>query len=147
MGFYTMMDVDLQLRLAAKKCPRVFFLALFACGRDSYVSKQVQGEQGFDIDEVGNEIKKNQQTRGDGAAASSVKIQNFTFVFGSNPATGAAADPKFVAQFLKHLNSVFDPEDGTLTLPDCLGNIDTLDNPVNFESTSSNVGKSLQLKR
>jgi hypothetical protein len=68
-------------------------------------------------------------------------------VFGSNPATGAAADPKFVAQFLKHLNSVFDPEDGTLTLPDCLGNIDTLDNPVNFESTSSNVGKSLQLKR
>ena len=42
---------------------------------------------------------------------------------------------------------MFDPEDGSLMLPECLGNIDTLAGKVNFESTSSNVGKSLRLKR
>jgi hypothetical protein len=101
----------------------------------------------MDVDKETGDVTTKTATRGDGAAASSVKIANFTFVFGSNPATGAAADPKFVKQFLDHLNSVFDPEDGALTLPDCLGHIDTLKGRVNFESTSSNVGKSLQLKR
>ena len=42
---------------------------------------------------------------------------------------------------------MFDPEDGALLLPECLGNIDTLTNRVNFESTSSNVGRSLKLLR
>lgn len=42
---------------------------------------------------------------------------------------------------------MFDPEDGSLMMPECLGNIDSLNNRVNFESTSSNVGKSLLLKR
>jgi hypothetical protein len=85
--------------------------------------------------------------RGDKGGISKVAIANFTFVFGSNPATGAASDPKFVEMLLKHLRSVFDPEDGALMMPECLGNIDTLNGRVNFESTSSNVGKSLQLKR
>ena len=42
---------------------------------------------------------------------------------------------------------MFDPDDGTLMLPECLGSIDTLTNRVNFESTSSNVGRSLKLLR
>jgi len=68
-------------------------------------------------------------------------------VFGSNPATGAQSDKKFVSAFIKHLNTMFDPEDGALMIPECLGSIDTLVNRVNFESTSSNVGRSLKLFR
>lgn len=80
--------------------------------------------------------------------ASDVKIANFTFVFGSNPATGAQSDPDFVKMFIKHLNEAFDPEDDSLMLPECLGNIDTLSSgKVNFESTSANVGRSLKLRK
>lgn len=50
--------------------------------------------------------------------------------------------------FIRHLNEAFDPEDDSLMLPECLGNIDTLSSGrVNFESTSSNVGRSLKLKK
>ena len=135
-----MIDVELQLRQIAKEMPRVFFLVLFACCRDSYVEKQIVGEQGMDVDEEGVIVKRAARGQAD---ISKVSIANFTFVFGSNPATGAQADPEFVKMFLNHLNSVFDPEDGTLMMPECLGNIDSLNNRVNFESTSSNVGKSL----
>ena len=49
--------------------------------------------------------------------------------------------------FIQHLNDAFDPEDDSLILPECLGNIDTLKGKVNFESTSANVGRSLKLKK
>lgn len=147
MGFYEMIGVELELRQKAKEMPRVFFLVLFACGRDSYVRSTVKGESGFDFDDQGEKIQGKKQARGQNSEISKVQIANFTFVFGSNPATGAAADPDFVTMFLKHLNQVFDPEDGSLMMPECLGNIDSLNNRVNFESTSSNVGKSLLLKR
>lgn len=77
-----------------------------------------------------------------------MKVANFTFIFGSNPATGAQSDPEFVHMFIRHLNEAFDPEDDSLMLPECLGNIDTINSgKVSFESTSSNVGRSLKLKK
>jgi len=45
-----MIDVEYQLRLKSKECPRVFFLVLFACGRDSFVARQIQGEQAKEVD-------------------------------------------------------------------------------------------------
>jgi hypothetical protein len=50
-SFYEMWNVELLLRLKAKKMNKVFFLILFACCRDSYVVKQITGEQGQDLDD------------------------------------------------------------------------------------------------
>lgn len=44
--FYHMWNVELELRLKAKKMNKVFFLVLFACCRDSYVKKAIVGEKG-----------------------------------------------------------------------------------------------------
>ena len=57
------------------------------------------------------------------------------------------ADTKFVKVFIEHLKGLFSPEDGTLLIPDCLGTIDSIKEEVNFESTSSNLGRTLQLLR
>jgi hypothetical protein len=137
-----MISVELALRSRAKEVPNVFFLVVFACSRDSYVDK--------DTDAKG--VKNDKQPKWYGASrgtggTSSVKIANFTFVFGSNPATGAKSDADFVKMFIQHLNDAFDPEDDSLMLPECLGNIDSINAKVNFESTSSNVGRSLKLKK
>ena len=67
-------------------------------------------------------------------------------MFGCNPAEGVTRETKFVKLFIEHLKALFDPEDGTVMLPECLGVIDTSREPVNFESTSCNIGKSLRLK-
>lgn len=67
-------------------------------------------------------------------------------MFGCNPAEGVYRDTKFVKLFIEHLKALFDPEDGTVMFPECLGVIDTSREPVNFESTSCNIGKSLRLK-
>lgn len=99
--------------------PKAFFLVLFACCRDSYVDKELEGEQAT------AENSKAFAARG-GSDLSQVKVANFTLMFGSNPATGAKSDKKFISAFLRHLDEMFDPEDGTLLLPECLGNIDTL---------------------
>ena len=45
------------------------------------------------------------------------------------------------------MRALFDPEDGSVTFPECLGIIDTSREKVNFESTSCNIGKSLRMKR
>jgi len=45
------------------------------------------------------------------------------------------------------MKDLFDPEDGTLMIPECLGTIDSIKEKVNFESTSSNLGRSLRLYR
>jgi hypothetical protein len=42
---------------------KVFFLVLFACCRDSYVEKQITGEQGQDYDAEGNTIAKQGKSR------------------------------------------------------------------------------------
>lgn len=136
--FYEKIEVELILRNQAKEMPRIFFLVLFACSRDSFVEHELIGEK---LDYLLD------PSRGLCGNTPKFKTSNFTFVFGSNPATGSQADPKFVTMFLKHLDQMFDPEDGALLLPECLGNIDTLNGTVNFESTSSNVGKGLKLKR
>ena len=128
------------MRSSAKDLSWVFFLVLFACSRDSYVKQN-------DFGEKAKEENSNTKSRGAKGGVSSVKIANFTYVFGSDPASGAQSDKKFVNAFIKHLNNMFDPEDGSLMIPECLGNIDTITNRVNFESTSSNVGRSLKLMR
>jgi hypothetical protein len=135
-----MISVELALRSRAKEVPNVFFLVVFACSRDSYVDKDTEAKG------VKNYKQPNGASRGTGGT-SSVKIANFTFVFGSNPATGFKSDADFVKMFIQHLNDAFDPEDDSLMLPECLGNIDTINAKVNFESTSSNVGRSLKLKK
>jgi len=135
-----MISVELALRSRAKEVPNVFFLVVFACSRDSYVDKDIEAKG------VKNDKQPNGASRGTGGT-SSVKIANFTFVFGSNPATGVKSDADFVKMFIQHLNDAFDPEDDSLMLPECLGNIDTINANVNFESTSSNVGRSLKLKK
>jgi hypothetical protein len=75
------------------------------------------------------------------------KISNFTFIFGCDPAGGVFSDTKFVKLFIEHLKGLFSPEDGSLLIPKCLGTIDSIKENVNFESTSSNLGRSLQLFR
>lgn len=141
LSFYQMIPVELEIRNRAKDVPNVFFLILFACSRDSYVLKSDENKGERNITSV-----KSGAARGDGNVTT-VKIANFTFVFGSNPATGAQSDADFVKMFIQHLNDAFDPEDDSLMLPECLGNIDTLKGKVNFESTSANVGRSLKLKK
>ena len=143
LSFYQMIPVELEIRGKAKKVPNVFFLILFACSRDSYVLKSDRnmGERNT------TSIKSGAAARGENSNVTTVKIANFTFVFGSNPATGAQSDADFVKMFIQHLNDAFDPEDDSLMLPECLGNIDTLKGKVNFESTSANVGRSLKLKK
>ena len=57
------------------------------------------------------------------------------------------ADTNFVKIFIDHLKGLFSPEDGSVLIPDCLGTIDSINENVNFESTSSNLGRVLQLFR
>ena len=49
--------------------------------------------------------------------------------------------------FIKHVKSLFDPEDGSVIIPECMGMIDTTKEKVNFESTSCNLGRNLKLSR
>ena len=87
-------------------------------------------------------------SRGTGDLGSTnTNVSNFTFVFGCDPAAGVAADTKFVKLFIEHLKSLFSPEDGSVLIPDCLGTIDSFKENVSFESTSSNLGRTLQLFR
>jgi hypothetical protein len=118
-------------------------LTLFACCRESYVD----GAKNFsaalkeeDDDEMGD------KTRGN-VKASKTDPANFTFLFGCNPAEGVKADTQFVKCFVEHCTDLFNPEDGTLMLPEGLGVIDAAKDKVNFESTSCNIGKSLKLKQ
>lgn len=87
----------------------------------------------------------NGPTRGN-VKASKTDPANFTFLFGCNPAEGVNADTKFVKCFVEHCTDLFDPETGTVMLPECLGVIDAAKDKVSFESTSCNIGKSLKLK-
>ena len=52
-------------------------------------------------------------------------IANFTFLFGCDPASGVAADTKFVRDFIDHIDKSFDPITQTTLIPEVLGNIDT----------------------
>jgi hypothetical protein len=62
----------------------VFFFVVFACSRDSYAIDDTEEKY------VKNDKQLNKGIRGTGkVGTSSVQIANFTFVFGSNPATGA----------------------------------------------------------
>ena len=92
-----MWDVELELRLEAKKMNKVFFLVLFACCRDSYVNRKFVGDKNTRSDDQGS-VERN---RGDeNTKTSSVEIANFTLVFGSNPVSGAQSDKKFVSAFI-----------------------------------------------
>ena len=77
----------------------------------------------------------------------STKISNYTFLFGCNPAEGVAADTKFVEAFIDHIYNLFDPDDGSVMIPECFGMIDVMRHSVNFESTSGHLGRSLLLRR
>lgn len=57
--------------------------------------------------------------------ATKAKIANFTFMFGCNPAEGVKADTKFVDCFIKHIKYHFDPENGSVNIPECLSIIDS----------------------
>ena len=75
------------------------------------------------------------------------KISNFENIFGCDPAEGVISDTNFVKIFIEHLKGLFSPEDGSVLFPDCLGTIDSINGNVNFESTSSKLGKKLLLFR
>jgi len=68
--------------------------------------------------------EKNGPTRGLKGKISSNLPANFTFLFGCNPAEGVFADTKFVTSFVEHCKGLFDPEEGTVLIPECLGIID-----------------------
>jgi hypothetical protein len=125
--------------------PRCYFLTLFACCRESYVdgAKNFGIADNIDVEDAG---KENIATRGN-VKASKTDPANFTFLFGCNPAEGVKADTQFVKCFVDHCTDLFNPEDGTLMLPEGLGVIDAAKDKVNFESTSCNIGKSLKLKQ
>ena len=59
------------------------------------------------------------------ASTDASSIANFTFLFGCDPATGVAADTKFVTDFIDHIDKSFDPITQTTLIPEVLGNIDT----------------------
>lgn len=80
-----MIPVELSLRSKAKEVPNVFFLVLFACSRDSYVLKSEDSKGSKNPAPSANLVAG----RGIDGASSKIEIANFTFVFGSNPATGA----------------------------------------------------------
>jgi len=80
-----MIPVELSLRSKAKEVPNVFFLVLFACSRDSYVLKSEDSKGKKNLAPSANLVA----ARGVEGASSKIEIANFTFVFGSNPATGA----------------------------------------------------------
>lgn len=46
-------------------------------------------------------------------------------MFGCNPAEGVKADTKFVDCFIKHIKYHFDPENGSVNIPECLSIIDS----------------------
>lgn len=49
--------------------------------------------------------------------------------------------------FIDHISNLFDPDDGTVLIPECFGMIDVMRHSVSFESTSSHLGRSLTLRR
>ena len=42
---------------------------------------------------------------------------------------------------------MFNPDNGTVLIPECLGTIDSIKEKVNFESTSCNIGRNLKMMR
>jgi hypothetical protein len=133
-----MIDVEHTIRNAAKDLPRIYFMVLFACCRESYIE--------FSKENKKREKKEGEVGRGN-VAISKVSIMNFTFVFGCDPAAGVKADTEFIKNIRDHMRGLFDPEDDSLMFPECLGIIDSTKGSDNFESTSCNIGRSLRLQR
>ena len=118
-------------------------MVLFACCRENYIENKFNA---VEQEEEEGSYLVGTAARGETKIAEVVPM-NFTYVFGCNPADGVKADTKFIQTFVEHLRGLFDPEDGTLMFPECLGVIDSTKGGENFESTSCNIGKSLRLKR
>ena len=133
-----MINVEHKIRNDAKNLPRVYFMTLFACCRESFTSKSKNFSK--------KEVKEEQAGRGN-VNISKLAIMNFTFVFGCNPAEGVKADTEFIKNIRDHMRGLFDPEDDSLMFPECLGIIDSTKGSENFESTSCNIGRSLRLQR
>ena len=167
--FYEQIEVEKFLRQlkADKDVSNIYFLVLFACCRESFIpgkktgvkNKEIKDGMTFayrgavgvsdvvvELDGSSNETFLNSRGTLD-LGITNAKISNFTFVFGCDPAAGVKADTKFVKLFIEHLKGLFNPEDGSVLIPDCLGTIDSIKENVNFESTSSNLGRTLQLFR
>lgn len=125
--------MERKIRNDSTKMINVYFLILFACCRESYIAGSKTGDASWETDFTG-------LTRGK-ACMSSAKPANFTLLFGCNPAEGVAADTKFVSCFIKHIENHFDPEDGTVILPETFSVVDSAKEAVKFESTSCNLGR------
>ena len=144
--FYQQIPVEKLLRTLKedKDVSNIYFLVLFACCRESFIpfkNTAVKNEKMKD----GLEIERVLVRGGDDLGITNTNASNFTFVFGCDPAAGVAADTKFVKIFIEHLKGLFSLEDGSALIPDCLGTIDSIKGNVNFESTSSNMGRNLQV--
>lgn len=83
--YYDVIDVELQIRLKAPQMTKVFFLLIFACCREGYVSQKEK--------EAKNALRRgDENTNADSAA----RIANFTMLFGCDPANGVPANTKIV---------------------------------------------------
>jgi hypothetical protein len=89
----------------------IYFLVLFACCRESYISKTKIS--------IASDTQDGQKidSRSVDAKVNDAKLSNFTMVFGCDPAAGVNADTQFVKLFINHMKNLFDPEDGTLMIP------------------------------
>lgn len=134
--YFDFIEVEATIRKKAPEMPRVYFLVLFACCRESYISEDDKKNLGRKAISQLTSEQKNQQT-----------VANFTFVFGCDPALGVAANTKLVMAMVEHLNSYFDPDDGHAMIPDCFNAIDAMKDEIQLEATSCNLGKNLRLMR
>lgn len=155
-----MINVEMQVRLAAPDSQNVYFLTLFACCREpentvikrivqhvtanESSSKKLVEIEATDVEVKGKKGEKSRAVAG--TLVEKSEVANYTLLFGCKPANGVAADTQFVDLFIKHINGLWNPDDGTVQIPECFSIID-VKSKVNFESTSGHLGRNLTMMR
>ena len=131
----------------------VFFLIIFACCREFFTPMNKIGEcrkhgslcKGCSPKNYVRQYKSLPNVVNKIHTPLKEQNPNFTLVFGCNPESGIVADTNLVETFIDHLKMSFSNNDGTLILPECLGQMHS--DKAEFESTSNNEGRGVKLFR
>ncbi len=89
------------------------------------------------------ETKENPKKRGNNVSIKS--SGNFTFLFGCQPGAGVSATSKLVADVINLYRANFDPDYGTIIIPDTYS--DVISRDAKFEVVTSVLAKKLKLER
>lgn len=139
-GFYKMIEVEKLVREAVKGIRNGYIIAFFACCREvKNLSDLINKSRMISV--MGSKVEG---LRG-GNIKAEKQIGNFMFCFGCQPAYGVKADTKYIKNLIDLFTRNWEPELGSITLPDIFAKVISSD--AMFETVSCNLARKLMLLR